>query len=78
MSRVNCDVCAEDITGDYFPGVTRCDACADSYGIDGEPNPDPRTDSVSDAGDIFETETLTDCLADIGGGIGFDSLGFWK
>lgn len=73
MSRVtvNCDVCAEDITGDYFPGVERCDNCTDQFGIDGEPesyaefcNP-----MLGDAGDIFETESLADCMADISGGL---------
>jgi len=83
LIAINCDVCSEDITGEYFPGVTRCDNCADRFG-DAEPETYAEfcDGAKGDAGDIFAddigAESLTDCLQDIASGAGFDSLGFWK
>lgn len=62
-----CDVCGDDITGDYFPGVNRCDTCSDRYGLE-EPETlaEFRDGPRGDPGDIFEEpESLTDCLQDI-------------
>lgn len=48
-----CDICGDSLAG-YFPNCDRCDNCTDEHGPEFEP---------------IESESLHDCLADIGGGL---------
>lgn len=79
IARVDCDTCGDDITGDYFPGVARCDNCTDNHGLELAARDYIRGgESRGDAGDIFEpleTDSLSDCLQDIARGLG-DTLTF--
>jgi len=66
MSGRNCDMCADSLA-DYLPGAKRCDTCADNYGLEFDSSPRDF--------EPLETDSLADCLLDIGAG--FDR-GAWS
>lgn len=72
MSGRKCVRCGESLEG-YFPNTLWCDACEDLYpgGYDADENIVIVDGEPVDAGDMFDdqTESLADCLADIGGGL---------
>ena len=69
MSGAECIDCG--MHADDIPTGGQCDVCLETVHGTG-------IDSVSDVGDIFESESLSDCLQDIVGGLSIGPDGFWQ